>query len=66
MAQRDNKKKVKTTLKEAFETLKQNYVQQMNMNRVEDNYYGMNGQLLCNDKQLNYYILDTILEKENN
>lgn len=62
MAQRDNKKKVKTSLKEAFETLKQNYVQQMNMNRVEDNYYGMNGQLLCNDKQLNYYILDTILE----
>lgn len=62
MAQRDNKKKVKTSLKEAFETVKQNYVQQMNMNRVEDNYYGMNGQLLCNDKQLNYYILDTILE----
>ena len=66
MAQRDNKKKVKTSLKEAFETVKQNYIQQMNMNRVEDNYYGMNGQLLCNDKQLNYYILDTILEKENN
>jgi hypothetical protein len=63
MANQSNKKKVQTSVKDAFLKIKETYTLNMSLRQIGDYWYGMDNSQICDDKSLNYFILDTILEK---